>query len=227
MTRVSVIFDMDGVLADTEPVYLGIIRDLFAWHGVVVPESRLETYVGVSSESMWTEIRREFGLRQTVAELVRIEHEDQQRRLSELPHLPPVAGVEDLILALKAAGARLGVASSSSRAVIGLILERTGLARHFDTVVSGEDVARSKPAPDIFLAAAARLNAAPAGCVVIEDSTHGVRGAKAAGMRVIGYVNPNSGRQDVSGADLVVTALSARLAEQVMCLAEKGPSFLR
>lgn len=209
----AAIFDMDGVLADTEPVYLGILRDLFAQYGVSVSESRLETYVGVSSEFMWSEIRREFEVHLSVAELVRIEREEQERRLKDMTSLPPLAGAEELIVAFKKAGARLGVASSSSRSVVGLVLGRTGLVSYFDAVVSGEDVARSKPAPDIFLAAAARLEVAPAYCVAIEDSAHGVRAAKAAGMKVIGYVNPNSGRQDLSAADWVVTALSARVVE--------------
>lgn len=219
----AVVFDMDGVLVDTEPVYLDIMRGLFAEHGLVVPESRFDEYVGVSSEAMWREIKAEFKLGEAVADLVKKEQKEQERRLSALTVIPPVNGAKELIGAFQGADVKLALASSSLRMIISLILQRTGLDRCFSAVVSGEDVARSKPEPDIFLAAASQLNAIPARCVVIEDSSRGVQAAKAAGMKSIGYINPNSGQQDLSAADLVVDVLSASLAEQALALVSKEP----
>ncbi len=215
---VAVIFDMDGVLADTEPIYLQIMREMFAQHGAAVSEARLESYVGVTPERFWPEICRDFGLNTPVEELVRAEKEEQLRRIAAMPSIPPAPGAKELVQAARRSGAKLGLASSSSRKLIRLILERTGFSECFQAIVSGQDVANSKPAPDIFLAAATLLKAPPAKCVVIEDANAGVQGAKAAGMKVVGYVNSTSGNQDLSAADIVTTELSAALAERALAL---------
>jgi beta-phosphoglucomutase-like phosphatase (HAD superfamily) len=102
----------------------------------------------------------------------------------------------------------MAVASSSSRDIVDLILSKLAIYRFFAATVSGKDVAQGKPAPEIFLKAAADLGVEPRNCIVIEDSPAGIAGAKAAGMICIGFANPNSGRLDLSDADLILDDFS-------------------
>jgi HAD superfamily hydrolase (TIGR01509 family) len=116
-------------------------------------------------------------------------------------------GLLDLLADFHAHGIRTALASSSMRLVIRTVLDKLDLSASFSPIVSGEDVAQGKPAPDIFLRTADLLEIPPAGCLVIEDSANGVRAAQAAGMRSIGLHNPNSGAQDLSPADWIVDSL--------------------
>ncbi|MDI3311034.1 MAG: HAD-IA family hydrolase, partial [Thermoanaerobacterium sp.] len=103
---------------------------------------------------------------------------------------------------------RLAVASSSPIEVIKLVVKRLKLESYFDELVSGDFVKRSKPHPDIFLYAAEKLLVEPERCLVIEDSNKGVLAAKSAGMKVVGFINPNSGNQDINMADMVIRSFS-------------------
>lgn len=103
--------------------------------------------------------------------------------------------------------------------MIDLILAKTNLRQYFDAVISAEDVANGKPAPDIFIGVAAKLGCAPTVCVVVEDSPHGIRAAVAAGMKVIGFQNINSGNQDLSEADLLINDFSDANIMKVVRLA--------
>ena len=213
----AVIFDMDGVLVDTEPIYISINRTLFAELGVTMSKEKLLTYVGISSGRFWGEIRKDYSLPQSLAELIAQEKERHAAYFSRMP-IPEVAGARELITELTGEGISLAVASSSSMATISTILTKTGLISFFPELVSGQDIARGKPAPDIFLLAAERLRISPENCLVIEDSPHGVAGAKEAGMRCVGYANPNSGRQNLSRADMVVDDFSLENRERIVSL---------
>ena len=107
-------------------------------------------------------------------------------------------GIRKLLDELKSCGIKIGLASSSSKEFIELILNKLGVIEYFEVIISGEDVQKSKPAPDIFQKAAEALNVEPSNCLVIEDSGHGVKAAKLAEMKCIGFNNPNSGKQDLS-----------------------------
>ena len=95
------------------------------------------------------------------------------------------------------------MASSSGYDLIGLILSRLGISEYFDSITSGNDVKRGKPDPDVFLLAAERIGVNPRDCFVVEDSENGVKAAKSAGMKALGYVNPTSGNQCLDMADVV------------------------
>ncbi|GAA4503879.1 HAD family phosphatase [Pseudaeromonas paramecii] len=206
MTRLScqtvqaVIFDMDGVLVDSEPLYMRVERQSFARHGVFLAPADQDRFVGTSQRQMWQTIRQEYGLE---AELDTLIAEHQQAVLAALRQqpLPAMPGVADLLAALAAAGKPCALASSSPRALVETMLETIGLSTCFSQTVCGDEVRLSKPEPDIFLQAADRLGVAPAHCLVIEDSAHGVTAAKAAGMPCIGLQNPNSGNQSLAAAD--------------------------
>ncbi len=200
----SVIFDMDGVLVDTEPIYVAINRGIFKRLGVEISVEHHLSYVGNSAVRMWGEIKRDFGLVHSVEELIRDEKRAQLDRFEGLKSIPPIPGIRDLIDRLRTEGIPFAVASSSPPELIELILGKAELDQFFEVTVSGDDVEKGKPAPDIFLLAAKRLSVDPESCLVIEDSPHGVRGANAAGMITCGFLNPNSGNQDLSDADFTV-----------------------
>ena len=116
----------------------------------------------------------------------------------------PIEGIPELLKDIRSCGLKTAVASSSSYDLIFAVLDKLNIREFFDQVISGEDLENSKPAPDIFLKAAGQLESAPEECVVIEDSANGVLAGVRAGMKVVGYVNPSSGVQDLSPAAVVI-----------------------
>ncbi|WHS58824.1 HAD family phosphatase [Pseudomonas sp. G2-4] len=197
------IFDMDGVLVDSEPVYMKEERRSYARYGVTLNETELSRFVGTTQRYMWSVIKTEYGLADALDCLMAEHHRQLLETLHSAP-LPAMPGVTQLLIALKKAGIPCAVASSSPRELVELILRHAGLQLFFNEIVCGDDVKRSKPDPEIFLMAAKRLGVSPSSCVVIEDSSHGVAAAKAASMFCVGLLNPNSGQQNLSAADLCV-----------------------
>jgi HAD superfamily hydrolase (TIGR01509 family) len=200
----AVIFDMDGVLVDTEPVYIGINRALFAKLGVNMSMEKMLTYVGISANRFWKEVRDDYHLPHSVSKLIALEKQRQVSYFTATPSIPEVPGARMLLSELTRNGVSLAIASSSSPEIIGAILTKTGLCSFFPVCISGQDIARGKPAPDIFLLAAEKMGMQAKDCLVIEDSPHGIAGAKEAGMVCVGYSNPHSGNQNLSAADLII-----------------------
>ncbi len=200
----AVIFDMDGVLADTEPINEQATAAVLARRGATLPRETYQALAGQANDRSWAWLIERFGLSESVAQL-------EQEYVGELlPRLAgglrPTPGARELIGALTGAGIPLAVASSSPRVVVETVLGALGLRGAFAAVVSGDEVSAGKPAPDIFQHAAAQLGVVPAACLVIEDSPHGLAGARAAGMRTIGVATRYLPR-DALRADLVVDSL--------------------
>jgi HAD superfamily hydrolase (TIGR01509 family) len=126
--------------------------------------------------------------------------------------LPPMPGLHAALVRLAGAGLPLAVASSGTRTYVEHVLERLGVAGAFAAVVSGEEVASGKPAPDVYLLAAERLGAEPADCVAVEDAPHGIAAARAAGMRVVAVPHARTEALDLNRADVVVADLEAAAA---------------
>lgn len=206
----AVIFDMDGVLLDSELLYREENQRLFRELGAEVSEAEYDPFIGISTPLMWQGLIAAWNLPYRVEELVQREH-DRKHAVLQTRELTASRGLPELLDRLRAAGRRLAVASGSPRRNIALVLDRLGVAQRFDVVVSSEEVAHGKPAPDVFLEAARRLGVSPAECVVIEDAANGIRAARAAGMPCVGYQNPTSGRQDLSAAHLIVDSLQSGL----------------
>jgi len=193
------IFDMDGVIVNSEPFHIKAELEVLHKHGYNPLPEELEKYTGTTPEFMFRDMIARHNLDTTVDE---IEDEKDKLLLSLLEkHVEPIPGVIDLIKRLKTDGYKLAVASSSHRNFINFVLTTLEIKDVFDEIVSGQDVENGKPAPDIFLLAAEKLGATPNECIVIEDATHGIAAANAAGMTSIGY---DTGRQDLSKANRVV-----------------------
>jgi HAD superfamily hydrolase (TIGR01509 family) len=200
----TVIFDMDGVIVDTEPVHYYAYQQHFKNLDIDVSDELYSTFTGNSTRNVYQKLKDRFALEEEVEKLVDIKRAIFNDAFDSKEDLFLLEGVEDLISDLHSNGMQLILASSSAKVTIDRIFKRFGLYRYFSHIVSGEDFPKSKPDPAIFIEAV-RLSGEPAAsCVVIEDSTNGIKAAKAAGIFTIGYDSANSKLQDLSDADLVV-----------------------
>ena len=199
----AVIFDMDGVLLDSEPLHDEVANALLAECGVTAVSAA--AYIGMTTRDSFTLICRELALPHDPEEL---EARYTARVIPLLrQHAAPLPGVPEVPRALKARGLRLAVASSSRLDVIEATLAGLGIRSLFDAVVSAADLPRGKPAPDVFLEAAQRLGVAPEACVVIEDSERGLQAALAAGMPCVAIPCGLTREHDFARATLVLRGL--------------------
>ena len=203
----AVLFDMDGVIIDTEPFFLRSESMLLKEFGVDTELEYHFRYQGTTHEYMWETMKNEFNLDAPVGELVERANVIRNRLMDE-DGLQPIPGVIPFIARLHEAGVPLAIASSSPLTDIHKAVKALDIEKYFSYFVSGESVAHSKPAPDIFLDAAENLNAKPENCVVIEDSKNGVASAQAAGCKCIGFRNLEFPPQDLSLASVIVTDFS-------------------
>jgi HAD superfamily hydrolase (TIGR01509 family) len=208
----AVIFDLDGVLLDSEQVWDEVREQLVKERGGRWHERAQTEMMGMSSVEWSRYMHDELGVPEPPEEI----SAEVVRRLEAVyrDRLPLIDGATEAVERL-AARWPLGLASSSNRELIDLVLELSGLARFFRVTVSSEEVARGKPAPDVYLEAARRLGVPPERCAAVEDSRNGIRAAKAAGMRVVAIPNPHFPPDEASLALADVTVGS---------LAELSPS---
>jgi HAD superfamily hydrolase (TIGR01549 family) len=201
----AVIFDMDGVLIDSEPFHLVVNEKIFADLGINLSEDEYHSYIGTTHKDMWRTIKERHNLPQSVPELVNMQVSGNINYIKEEDIEPiKIKGVAELLFKIASENIKIGIASSSPTEVIELVINKLNISNYFSAIVGGEEIERGKPSPDIFLKASKRLNTDPSECIVIEDSKNGVLAAKAAGMKCIGFENPNSGNQDLGKADLIV-----------------------
>ncbi|GHE37951.1 hydrolase [Streptomyces longispororuber] len=213
----SVIFDLDGTLVDSEPNYYEAGRGLLAARGVTdFTWKDHQAYVGISTRETLARWQERYGLAEPLADLLA----EKNRRYLELARAstrvyPQMARFVEL---LHGAGVPMAVASGSSRAAIEAILAGTGLDAWLTTYVSADEVDRGKPAPDVFLAAAERLGAVPARCVVLEDAVPGARAAKAAGMRCVAipYLPEQADDPAFAAADLLLRGGQAEFSARTV-----------
>lgn len=209
------IFDMDGVIIDSEPIHFEVDIQTMSYLGHDISKEDLEKYVGTTNPAMWQSIRQEYNLLQTVEEIIEYQSAKKISTLRGL-EIEPIEGIKELIINLKEYDIPVAIASSSPRGFIEEVLSKLGMENDFDCVVSGEEVAQGKPAPDVYIEAARQLGVDVKRCLVLEDSRNGIIAAKAAGMRCIGFVNPNSGNQDLSKADYIVEDIREIILEPFM-----------
>jgi HAD superfamily hydrolase (TIGR01509 family) len=176
----AIIFDMDGVLTDSEPLHVHATQVLLATYGVDYVQPADENFFGLTDREVFRILRRRYSLEAAEDELAVAWCDLVARLLPE--RLVPMPGVPDVLRALGRAGFRLALASGSAPEIIAGTLTALGVEACFEQVVSGMEVGRGKPAPDVFLETARRLEVPPAECLVVEDSRNGLLAATSAGM---------------------------------------------
>jgi len=202
----AVIFDMDGVLVDGEPLHFAAARDVLAAQGATLDWDTYRHWIGETFDTIWPDIQSRFGLalsratyEQAFGPLVQAQYEQ---------HATALPGAAELLARLQAAGVPLGLASSTKRTRVDAGLQRLDFERYFQVTVAGDEVLRGKPAPEIYQAAATRLGLAPEHCLVLEDSRAGVAAGRAAGAQVVGVRYPAGAADALAEADRTIESLS-------------------
>lgn len=213
----AVLFDMDGVLVDSQTIHYNADRMTLLYYGIETDNQTLEKYAGTTTPNRMQSFQRDFGVKESLPALCEKQGEILEGLLRDSV-MEAIEGIPDLLTALSEKGYRLGVASSTKRRLVELILEKIKIKRFFEEVTTGDEVANGKPAPDIFLAAAKKFTVLPQNCLVIEDSENGVQAGKAAGMKVIGFQNATTGKQNLHQADFVIESFQKLSMAQIEAL---------
>jgi HAD superfamily hydrolase (TIGR01509 family) len=201
----AVIFDMDGVIIDSEPTHMKLENEAYKKLGIDVSTDEHHSFVGTTSYYMWEVLKNRYKLDKSLEELVDYDRNIYFKYLvSDECEMILIDGVKELIKALHENGVKLAIASSSPLNVIEAIAKKFKIEQYFEAFVTGDFVKNSKPEPDIFVFASEKLGVSPRNCVVIEDSHNGVLAAKKAGMKCVGINSDPEGSQDISMADLVI-----------------------
>ena len=212
-----VIFDMDGVLINTEPVHFRIWKQICAEHGIDFAYDCYKKCIGSTASYMHDLILEWYGVSFHNDPSIRPRFVELKEQLFKNEGIPAIEGAADAVRALHAEGLPLAVASCSDQYYIDYTMKQMQIDHCFRLLFSGERVKHPKPAPDVFLETAKQLQIPPEECLVIEDSHNGSLAAKAAGMTCFAFINPDSGNQDLSAADDVFTSFS-ELPEKVFKL---------
>ncbi|MFC4739251.1 HAD family hydrolase [Flavobacterium ponti] len=211
----TVIFDMDGVIVDTEPVHHYAYHQHFKQLNIEISDELYSTYTGNSTRNVFQKIKAQFNLPHEVEDLIQTKRSLFNEAFDTKEDLFLIEGVEDLIKDLHANGIQLILASSASKVTIERVFNRFNLNQYFTHKVSGEDFPKSKPHPAIFEHAASLSVAPKENCIVIEDSTNGIEASVAANIYCIGYDSLHSKDQDLSKANLIVKHFNELNAEKV------------
>ncbi len=195
----AVIFDLDGVIADSEPLHRQVEKSLLGELGINIDKD----YTGIRFDDMIKKISSDTGIDLNVKSLA----ENKCNMMIKLSksNLQPIEHSIDLINSLS--GLKLAVATGCARNFAEFVLKKFGIYKKFDVIVTSEDVKSGKPDPETFLMASKKLGVDPEKCLAIEDANKGVRSAKSAGMKCIGFVSPHTTPQDLSEADHIVNDL--------------------
>lgn len=200
-----VIFDMDGVLVDSEPLHAFSEHRILREHGVQeMPDASLT--VGKSSYIIWTTLIREYGLPETPAVLLQRQYEYLLEEMAARKTKPSV-GLVKLLSDLKARGMRIGLASSSNRFLVDGTLNYLGIGAWFDYTTAGDEIAEKKPDPAVYLSVLQKAGFSAEEALAVEDSTTGLQAAYRAGIRAVGYRNPTSGNQDLRQSIGIIDSL--------------------
>lgn len=211
----AVIFDMDGVIADSEYFNIKAKHIILQNAGIEVDWHYHDKFLGTTHEYMWTEMKKEFPqLKEEIRYYIDLWVKTRKELIKE-EGLKPMPGVVDLIRGLKEKGLKLAVASSSLKKDIMDNMDTFGITDCFDAFVSGSECEHGKPDPEIFLKAAKAIGKDPKECTVVEDSTAGVAAAKAAEMRCIGYAPEDAIKQDIHLADQIVTEFNEEVIKYI------------
>ncbi len=201
----AVIFDMDGLLVDSEPLAKEAWQATARLYGSEITPELFARMLGLRQLECGAVVRAEFGLTISVEALCRQRNDLFLERARG--RLKPMTGAPELVATLQARGTRLALATSAERRYVDLALRELRLENAFAARVVAEDVTRGKPAPDVYLLAARRLDVAPSDCLVLEDAPNGIAAAKAAGMWCVAVPNAYTQSLDLCAADACLPSL--------------------
>jgi len=202
----AVIFDMDGLMVDTEPIHSASFSAMLLHYGAEPVLNDSGVVQEIASANNYAQLKDQYQLQASLDELKKFKRAVHEQLLQE--GLMPMPGLHQLIDMLAAHHIKLAIASSSNHRHIELIMTQLGILDQFAAIVSTEEVARGKPAPDVFLEAARRLKVKPGDCVVFEDAAAGVTAAKAAGMAAIAVPSRFTKDQDFIDAKQIIGSLA-------------------
>lgn len=211
----AVIFDMDGVIIDSQMNHYHVFSEYCNELGVRVDFDYYSNLIGMSDADIFGIIKNDFNVKHHIKHLID-EYQDRYIDFLQMTHIEPIGGVSNVIIELYNRGISLALASSSTLRSINAVLGSFNLNQYFRVIVSGEQIDNAKPAPDIFLNTSDLLGVKNESCIVIEDSCNGVMAAKRAGMYCIAYFNPNSGSQDLSKADKIIDRFDDDLISMIL-----------
>lgn len=213
--KLAVIFDMDGVIADSEYLNVKAKHLILKHEGIEVDWHYHDQYFGTTHEFMWTKMKQEFNLKQDVSYYIQ-KWVKTRKELMNKEGIQPMPGVINLIHKLQERQISLAVASSSLKEDIMENMKAFQIEDCFQAFVSGSECKNGKPDPEIFLKAAKMLGKEPKDCVVVEDSTAGVQAAKAAGMKCVGYAPRQAVKQDIHQADWILHDFEENIVEKIL-----------
>lgn len=201
-----IIFDMDGVILDSEPLHESSRQMMFHKYKIV-PDGTLPNPVGKSTSGFWKLLMEKYHLEGDPDKFEEEQYSLVAQQIKE-KHIPPSKGLLKILDWAKSQDVEIALASSSSRMLVEKVLRLLQINHYFDYSVAGDEVPVKKPAPDVYQSVL-RMSDIPASqAIALEDSSTGIQAAQAAGIFCYGYVNPTSGNQDLSRADQIITRLT-------------------
>lgn len=221
----GIIFDMDGVLINSEPVHYRVWKEALRRRNVDIDFETYKPCIGSTIGFLMNLLHEHYGVDKNDKSLP-LEMKAIKKEIVEQEGFPIIDGVPELLARLKQYGLKLAIASSSPLDYIRQVVNELKIGQYFEVLVSGESVKNPKPAPDVFLKAVDALGFSKDECLIVEDSTNGCRAAKAAGVTCMAYFNPDSGDQDLSTAAMVVEGyeeIDGDFVEKVYCHAHHLP----
>ncbi|NAW51376.1 HAD-IA family hydrolase [Elizabethkingia argentiflava] len=200
----AVLFDMDGVIVDTEPLHKKAYFEMFQHYKLPVTEDMFNAFTGKTTLSVCNELIRFFNLSINAQKLVEKKRERFKFHFDHAPDFDLIPGVKDLIKNYHQNGVKMILASSASMKTIDWVFEKFKLTEYFMDKISGAELAQSKPHPEIFELAASLSGEEKRDCMVIEDSTNGIQAAHSAGIFCVAYKSPNSHNQHYALAQKII-----------------------
>lgn len=200
-----IIFDMDGVILDSEPLHENARQMMFRKYGIV-PDDKMPEAVGKSSSGFWRKVIEIYHIEGEPYALEKEQYHLVAKQIEE-NHVKPSDGLTELLASAEEKEMKIALASSSTRILVDDSLRLLGIADAFDVTVSGDEIPKKKPAPDVYLKVLELTGVKAEDAVAVEDSKAGIEAAKAAGIFCYGYDNPTSGEQDISKADQKIDSL--------------------
>lgn len=211
----AIIFDMDGVLINTEPLHYECWKQTMADEGIDMTYDVYKHCIGSTIGYLLELLRNAYG-DISDEETLRTRMFAKKEAIVQRDGFPPIEGVKEAVRRFHEEGFRLEVASSSASYYIGRVLDALDIHQYFECYTSGEEVEHPKPAPDTFVRAMEKLNLKPEDCLIVEDSTNGGKAAAAAGAKCVWFHNPDSGDQQIPHAELEITSWSQENVEKII-----------